>query len=237
MVNGANGGMVDIPYPDLEIAAGDGKVEWAESEKNDDIQFQDEKKAASGRKSTVPWHVTSRSGRKEGRSFHHGRFISALRDRCLHDAPNLTVVEGTVRDLLKCDHTNRVIGVSVAFRLASAKDEQGEAQPQETVVKSIYAPVTIVADGLFSKFRNQPGLKFPTPKLRSHFVGVILKDVDLPVPRHGTVCLTPQGPVLLYQIADEGRETRMLVDVKGKLPNVADGSLKVSRARSPNLVA
>jgi squalene monooxygenase len=98
----------------------------------------------------------------------------------------------------------------------------------ETIVQNIYAPITIVADGCFSKFRAQPGLKLPTPKTRSHFVGVILKDLRLPLPRHGTVCLTPEGPVLFYQIADKGEETRMLVDVKGKLPSVADGSLKVS---------
>jgi hypothetical protein len=56
---------------------------------------------------------------------------------------------------------------------------------------------------------------------------VVLKDADLPLKRHGTVCLTPAGPVLLYQIGDRAEETRMLVDVKGKLPSVADGSLKV----------
>lgn len=45
------------------------------------------------------------------------------------------------------------------------------------------------------------------------------------MPHHGTVVLAPNaGPILLYQIA--GHETRMLVDVKGKLPSIGDGSLK-----------
>ena len=173
-------------------------------------------------KTTAPWYVPSASGRKEGRSFHHGRVISALRDKCRNDAPNLTVVEGTVRNLVRCEDSTRVIGISAAFKVAK------EGQEAETVVQNIYAPITIVADGCFSKFRSQPGLKLPPPMTRSHFVGVVLKDIKLPLPRHGTVCLTPEGPVLFYQIGNKGEETRMLVDVKGKLPSAADGSLKVS---------
>ena len=174
------------------------------------------------------WHVQSLSGKKEGRSFHHGRLISALRQKCLRDAPDLTVLEGTVRDLVYCEHTERVIGVSAAFKLTpnSALDTQS-TPAASTVVKKIYAPITIIADGCFSKFRTTRGSRLPAAKTRSHFVGLVLKDVQLPMERHGTVCLTPAGPVLLYQIADEARETRMLVDVKGKLPSVADGRLKV----------
>jgi len=171
----------------------------------------------------APWYIPSASGRKEGRSFHHGRVINALRKKCQYDAPNLTVVEGTVRSLVRCDDSTRVIGIKAAFKLAAKNGEEAE-----TVVQNIYAPITIVADGCFSKFRSQPGLKLPPPMTRSHFVGVILKDIKLPLPRHGTVCLTPEGPVLFYQIGNKGEETRMLVDVKGKLPSAADGSLKVS---------
>lgn len=94
--------------------------------------------------------------------------------------------------------------------------------------RNVYAPLTIIADGCFSKFRTQPGSRIPKPQTRSHFVGVVLKDADMPMKYHGTVSLTPAGPVLMYQIGDEAEETRMLVDVKGKLPSVGDGSLKVS---------
>jgi squalene monooxygenase len=116
-------------------------------------------------------------------------------------------------------------------------DEEA-AQSEDTVVRNFYAPLTIIADGCFSKFRNaatgspsesrsQKVLQPIKPiKTRSHFVGAVLKNIPLPQPRHGTVCLTPNGPVLLYQIADKAEETRMLVDVKGKLPSVGDGSLK-----------
>ena len=172
-----------------------------------------------------PWHVPSTSGKKEGRSFHHGRLISALRHRCLTDAPNLSVIEGTVRDLVYCGDSSRVIGVSVAIKRLG----DTEADEDETIVSNIYAPVTIVADGCFSKFRSIPGSRIPKSRTRSHFVGAVIQDVELPIPHMGAGCLTPAGPVLLYQIGDKARETRLLVDVKGKLPNVADGSLKVSR--------
>lgn len=231
----SGGRRVEIPYPELDqvgddgiaLSAGPEKAQW---EKENGHSISEKGKATNG--SAPPWYVPSASGRKEGRSFHHGRVISSLRQRCLYDAHNLTVVEGTVRQLVRCEHTNRVIGISAAFKLAPKPDQE----EQETIVRNIYAPITIIADGCFSKFRSQPGLKLPTPETRSHFVGVVLKDVDLPIPRHGTVCLTPEGPVLLYQIGDKGRETRMLVDVKGKLPSVADGSLKVGLADSQTLV-
>jgi squalene monooxygenase len=192
---------VPIPYPELEAMAGENR-----------------EKTEKG---------FSKSGKQEGRSFHHGRFIDALRRKVIKDAPDVTVVEGSARNLITCDHTRRVIGVQVAIKKQDSEEE--------TVVRNFYAPLTIIADGCFSKFRNATTMpdeaKTLPPikpiKTRSHFVGAVLKDVPLPQPRHGTVCLTPNGPVLLYQIADEAGETRMLVDVKGKLPSIADGSLKV----------
>jgi squalene monooxygenase len=219
----SGGRRVGIPYPDLDQQADEKPlIDTGVNEKgSSETSLVDKKSNANA---TAPWYVPSASGRKEGRSFHHGRVISALRRKCQYDAPNLTVVEGTVRQLVRCEDSTRVIGITAAFKLAS----KTPGEESETVVQNIYAPITIVADGCFSKFRAQPGLKLPTPKTRSHFVGVVLKDIRLPIPRHGTVCLTPEGPVLLYQIGNKGEETRMLVDVKGKLPSVADGSLKVS---------
>jgi squalene monooxygenase len=216
---------VPIPYPDLPsvVAKANGK---ANGHANGKVNGHANGNGAANGKangfangSAREWVVQSSSGRKEGRSFHHGRFIQALRSKCINDAPNVTVVEATVRDLIFCPHTNQVIGVSAAPKAPAGSDAPAEVQ-------KIYAPLTIIADGCFSKFRSAPGTRTPTPLLRSHFVGVIIKDVDLPIKHHGTVCLTPEGPVLLYQIGDRAREIRMLVDIKGKLPSVADGSLK-----------
>lgn len=168
------------------------------------------------------WPVESKSGKKEGRSFHHGRFIQSLRRKVA--TSSTTILEATVRDLIYCPHSRQVIGVKCTAK--------GSAE--ET---SLYAPLTIIADGCFSKFRSAPGASLPTPQLRSYFVGLVLKDTQLPIQNHGTVVLTPAGPVLLYQIGNEAKEVRMLVDVKpveGKLPSVADGSLKVSEPEGAN---
>ncbi|KAJ9111405.1 hypothetical protein QFC19_001174 [Naganishia cerealis] len=227
---------VPIPYPELEAMAGENRESI---EKRLHSTRLDSRKTAD---------LISKSGKQEGRSFHHGRFIDALRRKVIRDAPGVQVVEGSARNLITCDHTRRIIGVQVAVKNKNSKragtsanealDEASISTSDDTVVRNFYAPLTIIADGCFSKFRNaatgspsdtvekkvMPPVK--PIKTRSHFVGAVLKDVPLPQPRHGTVCLTPNGPVLLYQIADKAGETRMLVDVKGKLPSVGDGSLR-----------
>ncbi|WVF69265.1 hypothetical protein IAT40_004041 [Kwoniella sp. CBS 6097] len=234
---------VGCPYPLLEEMAGlHTDPSSSSSSSSKEPKLGGENFALDSKKR---WHVDSESGKKEGRSFHHGKLISSLRQKVISDAPGVTVLESTVKDLVFCEHTNRVIGVSAAFKPATPTSSSSASTTQAnsddnrttenatsapssspTIVKKIYAPITIIADGCFSKFRLTPGTRTPTPKTRSHFVGVILEDTKLPMQNMGTVCLTPHGPVLLYQIGREKGEVRMLVDVKGKLPSVADGSLR-----------
>ncbi|KAG6884968.1 hypothetical protein C0993_006932 [Termitomyces sp. T159_Od127] len=142
-------------------------------------------------------------GNHEGRSFHHGRFIMALR-AAAQRAKGVEVVEATVTDLIEDDLTGGVIGVRAT--------RNGE---KETWL----ANLVVVADGCFSNFRTvvmgDNGVKSTT---KSHFVGAILEDAVLPIPNHGTVVLCKGfGPVLLYQISQHC--TRMLVDVKAPLPS------------------
>jgi squalene monooxygenase len=85
-----------------------------------------------------------------------------------------------------------------------------------------HAPLTLVADGCFSKFRKE--LIPRTPVAKSHFVGLILKNLTLPFPNHGHVILADPSPILLYQIGSN--ETRILVDIPGKLPSIGNGDLK-----------
>jgi squalene monooxygenase len=61
-------------------------------------------------------------GGREGRSFHHGRFIVKLREKVLGEAEkgSVDVVEATVQELLECDLTGRVLGVK-ATRKAKAE--------------------------------------------------------------------------------------------------------------------
>ncbi|KAI9282469.1 squalene epoxidase-domain-containing protein [Umbelopsis sp. AD052] len=142
-----------------------------------------------------------------GKSFHHGRFISNLR-KAAKSTKNVTVLEATVNTLIKDEEEDTVVGV-----VALTSDR--------TEIRA-YAPLTIVADGLFSKFRKE--ITDLTPDVRSNFVGFVLKDLVLPYPQHGHVVLAKPSPVLLYQISTH--DTRILIDVPGKLPSVSNGDLK-----------
>ncbi|KAG9041751.1 Squalene epoxidase [Tulasnella sp. UAMH 9824] len=145
--------------------------------------------------------------KEEGRSFHHGRFVQNLRAKA-RTGKGVECIEATVSDLIESPE-GRVLGVR-----ATRKAEKEQAQAAE----EFFADVTFVADGWSSKFRSKVlGASFREPRLKSHFIGLVLKDVRLPIPKHGTVALIPgTGPVLIYQIGEH--ETRMLVDAQGGLP-------------------
>lgn len=152
--------------------------------------------------------ITSTSGKVEGRSFHHGRFVQKLRERA-RNQEGVDSFEMPVRELLE-DKQGRVIGV-----LAGKADEESIR---------LQASLTIVVDGCFSKFRKTHGSTI-APIVRSHFVGLELEDAPLPSPHHGHVVLGPAGPTLLYQISS--KHTRILIDVAGeKLPSAAKGELQ-----------
>lgn len=51
-----------------------------------------------------------------------------------------------------------------------------------------------------------------------------MKDAALPLPNHGHVVLAKPSPILMYQISTH--DTRVLVDVPGKLPSASNGDLK-----------
>ncbi|KAK9475734.1 squalene epoxidase-domain-containing protein [Lipomyces japonicus] len=143
-----------------------------------------------------------------GRSFHHGRFISNLR-KAVIQAPNVTVLEATVNEIITSTDSSRVVGV----RCTSKKTDLSEVY---------YGALTVIADGTFSKFRRD---YISTPvQIKSHFVGIVLKDAVLPAPNYGHVILGDHSPILIYQIGTH--ETRLLLDVKGKLPSVGNGDLR-----------
>lgn len=150
----------------------------------------------------------------EGRSFHYGRFVMALRELARR-APNVTVVQATVQDLLH-GPDGGVIGVQTG----------GEA------AQTYHAKVTVVADGCFSKFRKTYGGSYK-PEVRSNFVGLELPPDVAVAKRHGHVILNKTkakkgaravGPVLVYQIGSDA--TRILIDVPGPtLPSLQSGAL------------
>lgn len=151
----------------------------------------------------IPYTKDENQRPYEGRSFHHGKFVMALRRKAMAEA-NVTVLETTVAKLISNDTSGAVLGVKT-----SAGDH-------------FWAPLTIVADGCFSKFRASFIDKKPV--VRSNFVGMVLRDADIPNPCHGHVILGDHSPVLVYQIGTH--DTRILVDVQGKLPSASSGALK-----------
>ena len=144
----------------------------------------------------------------EGRSFHHGRFISKLRAKAA-STPNVTLVETTVTDIVKSDYTNQVVGVECST--AGSKDYY-------------FGAITLIADGYASKFRKE--FVQHQPQVRSKFWGLEMIDAELPLPGHGHVILTDAPPILIYQIGTH--ETRILIDIPEGLPSasVKNGGVK-----------
>ncbi|KAI6075342.1 Squalene monooxygenase [Aix galericulata] len=144
-------------------------------------------------------YPTSEDGRVvSGRSFHHGKFIMGLRKAAMAE-PNAKFIEGTVLQLLEEDDC--IVGVQYKDK------ETGDT-------KELHAPLTVVADGLFSKFRKN--LVSNNVTVSSHFVGCILKDASQFKANYAELVLAKTSPVLIYQISST--ETRVLVDIRGKMP-------------------
>lgn len=180
---------------------------------------------------TMRWSDGSDAKKQEGRSFHHGAFVQSLR-RKAQAVEGISLVEATVNELL-VNEEGTIVGVKATPRKC---DDGAEQTPLDYRAK-----LTIVADGCMSKFRRALLPSHVTPITRSHFVGLVLEDADLPSPHHGHVILGKRdlaapatdnsveenpdapslGPVLVYQLATH--ETRMLVDIRGsKLPPQRD---------------
>lgn len=132
----------------------------------------------------------------------------------------VSIIEGTVRSVVKNECTGQVLGVQFT-RKGNDYKEYVCCILRVKLMMQCFAALTFVADGCFSNFRRE-FLKKPV-QVRSNFVGLVLKDARLPAPNHGHVVLANNTPVLLYQISQH--DTRILVDVPGKLPSVGTGQL------------
>ena len=190
-------------------------------------------------------------GGLEGRSFHHGEFVSSLRV-CAAAAPGVTLLEATVSpQLMLCPHTGRVLGVRA--KSSASGGEGGEE-------KVFLAKLTIFATGS-STFRKAVYLPSPSspssdPQPRSNLPATIPRNLDtkslgtfyglilphppsstyiLPMYQHGTVVLVPgsAGPILLYQISSS--ETRILIDIPKSSPYAANVQDYVKNIIRPNL--
>ncbi|XP_034867808.1 squalene monooxygenase isoform X2 [Mirounga leonina] len=146
----------------------------------------------------IPYPLSENSQVRSGRAFHHGRFIMGLRKAAMAE-PNTKFIEGIVLQLLEED--DAVIGVQYRDK------ETGD-------IKELHAPLTIVADGLFSKFRKN--LISNKVSVSSHFVGFLMKNAPQFKANHAELILANPSPVLIYQISSD--ETRVLVDIRGEMP-------------------
>lgn len=171
----------------------------------------------------------------EGRSFHHGRFVMKLRQAAMA-CSNVTVVETKATALVRCSHTEQVLGVvcetkktltpstTTATRTANGYRTGDEPTNVEVVQECYFGDLTVVSDGYNSRFRKEHHPH--TPRVRSKFFGLELIDAELPRPNFGHVLLSDNPPVLIYQIGTH--ETRILVDVPEHLPSasVKNGGVK-----------
>jgi len=142
----------------------------------------------------------------EGRSFHNGRFIMAMR-KALQATKTAELRQGAVTALLEDEKNGQVNGVSY-------RTSDGQAH-------KISAALTVVCDGLFSTLRKN--LTENTAHTRSRFLGLVLKDVEYPRANGGNVILADPSPILLYPISST--EGRMLIDFPDDLPTNENGAL------------
>ncbi|KAL3426935.1 squalene epoxidase [Phlyctema vagabunda] len=146
----------------------------------------------------------NKSRRPEGRSFHHGRFISQLRRACAAQ-PNITMVETEVTSTISSTYSPQILGVESRTTNPSTGEKEHDCY---------FGQLTVIADGYASKFRKQ--YHKHSPIVKSKFYALELIDCPMPAPNHGIVILSDQAPVLLYQIGTH--ETRALIDIPDNLP-------------------
>nr|XP_048313156.1 squalene monooxygenase [Myodes glareolus] len=146
----------------------------------------------------IPYPVSENNQVQNGIAFHHGKFIMSLRKAAMAE-PNVKFIEGVVLQLLEED--GAVTGVQYKDK------ETGDT-------KELHAPLTVVADGLFSKFRKN--LVSNKVSVSSHFVGFLMKNAPQFKANFAELVLLNPSPVLIYQIS--ANETRVLVDIRGDMP-------------------
>ncbi|XP_052603837.1 squalene monooxygenase [Peromyscus californicus insignis] len=146
----------------------------------------------------IPYPVSEDNQVQSGVAFHHGKFIMSLRKAAMAE-PNVKFIEGVVLQLLEEDGAVR--GVQYKDR------ETGDTT-------ELRAPLTVVADGLFSKFRKN--LISNKVSVSSHFVGFLMKNAPQFKANFAELVLVNPSPVLIYQISAD--ETRVLVDIRGEMP-------------------
>ena len=142
-------------------------------------------------KTTIPYPQNYK-----GMGLHNGRFLQQIRASALQNE-SVTQIHGKALQLLE-NERHEIIGVSYRESITSE-------------IKSIHAPLTITSDGFFSNFREH--LSNNEKTVTSYFIGLILKDCEMPFPSHGHVFLSGPTPFICYPISSH--EVRILIDFAG----------------------
>jgi len=133
----------------------------------------------------------------KGMGLHNGRFLQQIRASAMQNE-SVTQIHGKALQLRE-NERHEIIGVSYRESITSE-------------IKSIHAPLTITSDGFFSNFRES--LSNNEKTVTSYFIGLILKDCEMPFPKHGHVFLSGPTPFICYPISNY--EVRILIDFPGE---------------------
>lgn len=109
------------------------------------------------------------------------------------------------------DGTNGVSSTSTSTISANANSE---------VVSHIAtAPLVVMCDGGMSKWKSRYQHYSPAKEYSLHFIGLVLRNVTLPMEQHGTVFFGKSAPILAYRL--DPNELRMLIIYNGpQLPSL-----------------
>ena len=142
----------------------------------------------------------------KGIGLRNGKFLTNLRKE-LQQRENITLVQGNVIRML--EHNDTITGVAYT-------QEDGTTVSQ-------HAKLTIVCDGPMSILREK--LSKVNKKVTSHFMGLVLKDLELEFPSYGHMIVSGAFPILVYPIHTNAY--RILIDYPGgKAPKMGKESME-----------
>lgn len=149
-----------------------------------------------GKECQIPY--PNQNGEPSGFGLRNGAFLQNMRKHIQSQA-NITVIEARVTEIVEI---NEVIS-GVRFLRKHAEEEE-----------SVSAQLTIVTDGPMSRFREQ--FSKPVKKVNGYFLGLLLKNCELPIPNHGHLVMGDHPPFVIYPVTSNA--SRILIDFKGDKP-------------------
>ncbi|CAG8978980.1 hypothetical protein HYALB_00012263, partial [Hymenoscyphus albidus] len=135
--------------------------------------------------------------RPMGRSFRYGRFVGKLREVARGEG-GVVVIEGSVKSLVKCPSSGRVLGVRCPISDSNGKQE-----------RTFFSHLTTITIGHSSPLRSE--LTPQTPLSTSKSWGLELTNALLPSQDHAYGILGTGPPILIYRTSPQ--ITRLLIDI------------------------